>query len=100
MSGPDDNLHQIVTEFRALREADQRAVLSRLRFDERLRFEAVLHPGAESSGVSPDLAALARGEGAGVTDAARAALSAALGEGVAAPLPVHRPSLIDRLWRR
>jgi len=96
MSGADDALRQIVAEFRALGAADRRGVLSHLRFDERLRVEAVLHPGAAPSGVSPELAALAQEEG-GLTDAARAALSAAL----ATPSPPPaRPTLIDRMWRR
>ena len=97
MAGADDALHAIVTEFRALREADRRAILSHLRFDERLRLEAVLHPGEAANGVSPELAALTQGEGE-LTDAARTALSAALAERRA--MPAHRPTLIERMWRR
>lgn len=96
MSGADDALRRIVAEFRALGMADQRGVLSHLSFDERLRFEAVLQDGAAPSGVSPELAALAQDRG-GLTEAARAALSAAL---ATPPPPPRRPTLIDRMWRR
>lgn len=96
MPGPDDALGRIVAEFRVLGEADRRAILAHLNFDERLRFEAVLHPRPGASGVSPELAALAQDDG--LTDAARTALSSALAE---APVPpAHRPTLFDRLWRR
>lgn len=96
MSGADEALRQIVAEFQALGAADRRSVLSHLRFDERLRFEAVLHPEPAASGVSPELAALARDVG-GLTEAARAALSAALA--TQSP-PPRRPTLIERMWRR
>ncbi|MEH3040418.1 MAG: hypothetical protein PGN21_10195 [Sphingomonas paucimobilis] len=96
MHAADDTLRDIVAEFRALGEADRRAIVARLRFDERMRFEAALRPRAAMDGISPELAALAQGDG--LTEAARAALSAALGERPA-PAPV-RPTLIDRLWRR
>lgn len=97
MPGADTALREIVVEFRALQEADRRAILSHLRFEERLRFEAVLHPDTGASDVSPELAALAREEGA-LTVAARTALSSALTE-TSLP-PARRPTLIDRLWRR
>lgn len=93
----DEALHTIADEFRALGEADRRAILSHLRVDERLRFEAVLNPVAHADGVSPELAALAGREG-GLTDAARSALSMALAERPVTP--AARPTLIDRMWRR
>lgn len=98
MHGADDTLREIVAEFRALGEGDRRAILARLSFDERMRFEAALHPRDASCDISPELVALAQGDG--LTEAARGALSAALGDRPAPSPPAHRPTLIDRLWRR
>lgn len=96
MSGAEVALSQIVAEFRALGAADRRAILTHLRFDERLLLEAVLRPGVPAGGVSPELAALAQDMSA-LTEAARTALSAAL---ATPPPPPPRPTLIERMWRR
>lgn len=96
MSGAEAALSQVVAEFRALGAADRRAILTHLRFDERLRLEAVLRPGPPASGVSPDLTALVHDMSA-LTEAARAELSAAL---ATPPPPPRRPTLIERMWRR
>lgn len=99
MHGAEDTLPAIVAEFRALREADRRAILSRLSFDERMRFTAALDPRPVPDDISPELAALAQG-GDGLTETARAAFAAVLGDRPAPSSPAHRPTLIERLWRR
>jgi hypothetical protein len=91
-------MRQLVAEFRALGDADRRAILARLSFDERLRFEAALRPVA-GEGYSADIAALAAG-GEGLTALARTTLAAAMAEVPMVVAMAHRPTLLDRLWRR
>lgn len=101
MPRTDAAMDALIAEFRTLDAADRRAILSRLRFDERMRFEAAATRSAsEAHACSPDIAALAETGGAGLTDAARAALAEALAAGPVASPPPVRPSLFDRLWRR
>ncbi|MFD1034623.1 hypothetical protein ACFQ15_08160 [Sphingomonas hankookensis] len=94
----DDTMGQLVAEFRALGDADRRAILARLSFDERRRFEAALRPVVGDS-YSADIAGLAAG-GDGLTGLARTALAAAMAEVPMVAATSHRPTLLDRLWRR
>ncbi len=100
MSGADPALAMLVAEFRTLGDADRRAILARLRFDERLRFETAARSVADDGGYSPDVATLVETGGAGLTVAAQAALVHALAAGPTVTAPPCRPTLFDRLRRR
>jgi hypothetical protein len=98
MSGPDAAMDRLIAEFRTLGDADRRAILARLSFDERLRFDARMRP--ETEVYSTQIAAIVAGDGAGLTATAQAALRAAMAQGPAVASPAYQPSLFDRLWRR